>query len=470
MKKAAKGHLLTLLALSGGAVITGLATHNQAKAQLGGSLPAFVKLQASNPGSQQTGNANLSGTVRASQFVGGGVGVTGVNADQLDGLDSTAFLTAIPNPLTLSGNQSAGQIIRGINSGTASDSSGVYGSATSAAGGTVGVRGDSTSTTGLGVYGRALSATGQNYGVWGQTGSTSGTGVFGVATSTSGLTYGVFGKTESGSGYGLYGLNNSTSGLPIGILGESLSSSGIGVRATGGSIGIFATGGNQAIRGDTATAGRTAILGQSTAVSGIGAGIEGSSSSPAGYGVWSTGDVHVVGDLFVSGSKGGYVSDIVMNSGTEPLEPGDVVEIVGYDEAVVGDIPVIRVQKSSSASSTAVLGPVDCALQLSQQEPSNRNAKLPERLQYKSQQYYIHKTFGAIPPGGHGRVVTLGAYKTIKVDASFGRIKPGDCLVTSPRAGYAMSTTDPKTGTVIGKALGKLDSGSESIPVMVQAR
>lgn len=470
MKKSIKRNGAVITVLVTGSLLIGFVANMPATAQLGGSLPAFVKLQANSPGTQQSGNTNISGISKASQFIGGGAGLTSLNADLFDGLDSTAFLTSLPNPITLSGTQSVSHIIKGINGASTSDSVGVYGSATAGTGGTIGVRGDNFSTTGLGIYGRALAGTGQNFGVWGQSASTSGTGVFGIVTSTSGANYGVFGKTESGSGFGLYGLNNSVAGIPVAILAESLSGSGIGVRATAGSIGVFATAANNGVRGEASSSGASAILGRSTATNGIGAGVEGSSSSPVGYGVWSSGDVHISGDLVVTGSKSGYVTDVVVNAGSEPLDCGDVVVIVGYDAAVVGDIPVIKVKKSRVESSLAVLGPVDCALQLAPIQASRFDSNLPERLQYGTQQYHIHKSFGAIPPGGYARVVTLGAFKMIKADATLGRIEPGDCLTSSPRPGYAMKSSNPRTGTIIGKALGSLGSGTGTIPVFVQGR
>ncbi|MDI6784789.1 MAG: hypothetical protein QME64_11940, partial [bacterium] len=56
-----------------------------------------------------------------------------------------------------------------------------------------------------------------------------------------------------------------------------------------------------------------------------------------------------------------------------------------------------------------------------------------------------------------------------KVDASYGAILPGDLLVTSPNAGYAMKADAnlTKVGTVIGKALGSLATGQGTIPVFV---
>jgi hypothetical protein len=53
------------------------------------------------------------------------------------------------------------------------------------------------------------------------------------------------------------------------------------------------------------------------------------------------------------------------------------------------------------------------------------------------------------------------------VDASNGPIKEGDLLTTSSQQGYAMKATDPKIGTILGKAMGTLDSGTGTIDVLV---
>ena len=56
-----------------------------------------------------------------------------------------------------------------------------------------------------------------------------------------------------------------------------------------------------------------------------------------------------------------------------------------------------------------------------------------------------------------------------KVSAENGPIKPGDLLVTSSRPGYAMKGTDRSQmlGSVIGKAIGHLDSGAGVIEAVV---
>ena len=56
-----------------------------------------------------------------------------------------------------------------------------------------------------------------------------------------------------------------------------------------------------------------------------------------------------------------------------------------------------------------------------------------------------------------------------KVSAENGAIRPGDLLVTSSKAGYAMKGTDRSllTGAIIGKALAPLNSGTGVIEVAV---
>jgi hypothetical protein len=72
-----------------------------------------------------------------------------------------------------------------------------------------------------------------------------------------------------------------------------------------------------------------------------------------------------------------------------------------------------------------------------------------------------------IAQGGYLSVVTLGSYRAVKVDASFGPIHIGDLLVASSNPGYAMTSDDPKLGSVIGKALADWTDGIGLIPVFV---
>lgn len=211
--------------------------------------------------------------------------------------------------------------------------------------------------------------------------------------------------------------------------------------------------------------------------------------------------VRVEGNLTVLGSKSGYVVDAMQNVDSTPLEPGDVVVIVGNSAPVLGQIPVVTVKKAKSANDTAVAGVVDQVLYVpnadtlasyNAQQDAQR-AAMVARHQAESEaqakgtkpdyskiampqmtisdaQGTVHATdANTVPNNGYTNVVTLGAYKGVKVDASYGAIHPGDLLTSSPHAGYAMKVTgrSQAQGAVIGKALASLDTGTGLIPVMV---
>ncbi|MEJ2422403.1 MAG: hypothetical protein P8018_12025, partial [Acidobacteriota bacterium] len=73
--------------------------------------------------------------------------------------------------------------------------------------------------------------------------------------------------------------------------------------------------------------------------------------------------------------------------------------------------------------------------------------------------------------GGELRApVATSGVVMLKVDAGYGPIGLNDLLVASPTPGYAMSSQSPAPGTVIGKALEPLDSGTGLIKVLVMLR
>jgi hypothetical protein len=224
----------------------------------------------------------------------------------------------------------------------------------------------------------------------------------------------------------------------------------------------------------------------------------GPTQSTAGLEV--NGTVRVEGNLVVVGSKSGYVVDAMQNADSTKLETGDVVVIVGNSAPVIGEIPVATVKKAASPYDAGVVGIVDQMLyvpdnstkaaydaqQQAMREYMDRRAELSARGEggkaesvalavpeatITDEQGTVHVIPGAttVARGGYVNVVTLGAYKAVKVDASFGVIHAGDLLTTSPNPGYAMKVTDKAqaSGAVIGKALGDLESGTGTVPVMV---
>lgn len=242
---------------------------------------ALVVLQPVTPGVAQTGHAHVTGTIRAGQFVGGGAGVTSVNATLLDGLDSTAFLQSVPIPLTLSGSSST-YIISGENAATNALSKGILGSSTATSGQTYGVWGESYSTTGRGVFGYARATSGNTYGLSGLSLSTSGYGVYGHAGASSGITYGGFFESDSDSGSGVLGRVTRTSGTSYGGYFSSSSSSGTGVyglasNSSGTTYGVSGRSDGEYGRG---------VYGRATTESGLTYGVYGQSDSIGGRGVF----------------------------------------------------------------------------------------------------------------------------------------------------------------------------------------
>ncbi len=74
-----------------------------------------------------------------------------------------------------------------------------------------------------------------------------------------------------------------------------------------------------------------------------------------------------------------------------------------------------------------------------------------------------------IKPGEYVVVVNEGMYSGIKADASNGPIRAGDLLVSGSTPGVAVKATDKleAVGAIIGKAMGDLETGTGTIPVMI---
>lgn len=280
--------------------------------QIGMQLP-FVLRQASTPGTQETGNINISGTIIGGQHVGGGAGLTGVNADLLDGINSTAFLQSVPNPLVLTGSLALGAIIKGTNTSTATGSTGVLGEASGATGTVYGVYGTTASTNGRGVAGLATASTGVNYGGYFDSNSTSGYGVraisagtygvYGQSTLASGSAYGGYFTTVSMNGAGVYGVASASTDLNYGVYGVTTSPLGSGVSGKGPNFGVrgdatangsvaygvvgivTGDGSNYGVYGESTSTNGTGVIGYASAFSGVTEGVFGVSFSSSGRGV-----------------------------------------------------------------------------------------------------------------------------------------------------------------------------------------
>ena len=134
-----------------------------------------------------------------------------------------------------------------------------------------------------------------------------------------------------------------------------------------------------------------------------------------------------------------------------------MVVVEGVSAPVMGDIPVLTVRRATEAATSAVVGIVD------RRFVPGMAAQAGDGIAPA-----VDTTAdGAIAPGDYFTLVTMGAFPAIKVDATLGAIEPGDLLVASAHAGYAMPMDAPQPGTMVGKALAALDAGTGTIPVLV---
>ncbi len=183
----------------------------------------------------------------------------------------------------------------------------------------------------------------------------------------------------------------------------------------------------------------------------------------AGYlGIWTStpsAQLEVNGNIKVTAGSGGSLTfsdaSVQTTAWTGVLCGGDYAESVDVsgDHATYqpGDIIVIdssnpeNFTKSSQPYSTAIAG-----IYSTKPGAIGRRSTDPEKVKDE------------IPMAMVGIVPT-------KVSAENGAIHPGDLLVTSSTAGYAMKGTDrgQMLGAIVGKALGSLKSGTGVIDVLV---
>lgn len=179
-----------------------------------------------------------------------------------------------------------------------------------------------------------------------------------------------------------------------------------------------------------------------------------------------TNDSFIGGDLTIYGNCTGCVlAGIMQNTGTSDLRPGDVASMAAAVDSPseMSGTPMVGVDRAQGAYSTAVVGVVAEKWVL-----PDLNAPVGTKLRTG----YADAEATVIKPGEYMTVATSGAFRTVKVSAANGPIKVGDLLVASDTAGVAMKA-DPKEagfGSVIGKAMGNLDSGEGTISVMLTLR
>jgi hypothetical protein len=149
--------------------------------------------------------------------------------------------------------------------------------------------------------------------------------------------------------------------------------------------------------------------------------------------------LHIVGDVRVDGNIGAKYQDVAeWVPAVEPLEDGSVV--------VIDLLSTNKVRASVTSYSTSVIGAVSAQPGLILGEPGDDKVLVAQS----------------------GRV-------KVKADATFGAIRPGDLLVTSPTKGHVMRSRPVKAGevlvhrpgTLVGKALEGLPTGRGEILVLL---
>ncbi|GAA4609829.1 hypothetical protein BJY16_007528 [Actinoplanes octamycinicus] len=164
----------------------------------------------------------------------------------------------------------------------------------------------------------------------------------------------------------------------------------------------------------------------------------------------------VNGAISFNGGKPGYVTDLFVNASPGRLRTGDVVKLAGTGSTsfsgTLNRIPVNEVLPADTADDPLVIGIMDGEVLPAPGEPDQRTE--PD-----------DPTF--VAPGGRLHVVTLGCYAHCRADATEAPIRVGDLLTSSANPGHAKKATEPKLGTIIGKALEPLAEGTGYIAVFV---
>jgi hypothetical protein len=354
----------------------------------------------------------------------------------------------------------------GVTGISASSGTGVYGNSTSG----TGVYGGSTNKYGVhgyskyntGIYGRSDTATGiygespKGSGVKGY--STSGNGVYGI-----GKTGGYFTTNSGGSSWDnpSPAVNVSTSyanNVGVRIITRGNDSHGVYVNTSGEySQGVRAiTSGeySQGVRAITSGEYSQGVFGYTT----------GDSSSA------------IVGSAYGAASNGVYaysIQDSAIYANTERsdnsygVETPDKMYAMSFDTTHIDVAEYFPVMGDTEPGTVLVIG-ADKTLEESTTEYDSRVAGIVSTSPGMSLGIRKEGNTGEAPVAVAGRV-------PCKVDATHAPIHAGDILTTSANPGYAMKAEPVeisgiliyRPGTILGKAMGTLESGTGTIEVLV---
>lgn len=361
-----------------------------------------------------------------------------------------SFSATSGTPIAATTSAAAGYGLSGTNS--ASGGVGISGAATNSGGAASGVVGTTAAASGYGIKGDNQAGSGSGVGVWGVSASGDGTGVLGTAPNTVGTAAGVAGTSDAGQGFGVLGTATSSNGVgvkgtassasgsSIGVHGYANSASGVGVFAQSQGTGLSAVGQTQgaviASVGTTGTGLTVQTSGNNLAIfQTVSAGVPTNKAR-----IDTSGKGWFNGGTATSGAD--FAESVVTQRPANEYEPGDVM--------VIDVTGTRRFARSAAANSTLVSG-----VYATKPGVLARPGDVAGDLKWTETEVPM-AIVGIVP---------------CKVCDEGGAIEPGDLLVTSSTPGHAMKApANPAAGTLLGKALGRLDGKSGKVEILLLAR
>lgn len=178
------------------------------------------------------------------------------------------------------------------------------------------------------------------------------------------------------------------------------------------------------------------------------------------HGIYATSNtgtpaLNVDGDAKITGKLNGtHIVDTFTNASGQRLTTGDVVKLKGTPvtrfRGQQNKAPIAEVTLADRENDTLAIGIVD-----------------GKAFQDNVPDTKLEPESAFIEDGEDLYLVTLGVFAHCKVDATEAPIEVGDLLTTSKNPGHAKKATEPKLGSIIGKALQPLEKGTGEISVFV---
>ena len=169
------------------------------------------------------------------------------------------------------------------------------------------------------------------------------------------------------------------------------------------------------------------------------------------HALYVDGKARITGELITN-----HLVDVFINASGQRLRTGDVVKLKGTPiprfRGLNNTAPVAEVTLADQENDIRVIGIVN-------------GEAIPDSDTPDARVHPEDPTF--IEDGGELFLVTLGAFAHCKVDATEAPIEVGDLLTSSNNPGHAKKATNPKLGSIIGKALEPLNQGTGYIAVFV---